>query len=343
MKKKPLLLMVVLLASVVTACGGSTTPSGVTASPTPTLPSPPVAGTISATISGLGSLSGGPFVAYGMAADNSVVWIHNGDTGTLVRIDPQTNTVVATISIASGPGEVAIAQGAVWVANATAGTLSRIDSQTNRVVATITLPAKNGRDGVAVAVSPGAVWVNDTVDDALIRIDPQTNRVVATIPNQFGPSDISFGAGATWVSTFTDPTHGLTRIDPQTNQVQARLDVGSTAGLQCTAVVALAQTVWAVALIPGNGPSVVLKRIDPDTNTVRATISVPGVVPFHFAADERGVWVWAPEGLLRIDPQTNRVVGELAMTGGAGVALGDGSVWFANASNGTLLRITPAP
>jgi hypothetical protein len=65
-------------------------------------------------------------------------------------------------------------------------------------------------------------------------------------------------------------------------------------------------------------------------------------VPFHFAADAHGVWVYGPDMLYRIDPNTNRVVGKLAMTGGAGVALGAGSVWIANGSDGTLLRITPA-
>src|SRR5262249_26307553 len=159
-----------------------------------------------------------------------------------------------------------------------AGTLLRIDPQTNQVVATITLPAKNGHDGASVAVSPGAVWVNDTVDDTLIRIDPQTNRIVATIHNQFGPSDVSFGAGAAWVSTASDPDYGLSRIDPQTSQMQAQISVGTNTGLHCTSVVALTQTVWAVCLIVGNGDSVVLKRIDPATNSVSATIPVPLVV-----------------------------------------------------------------
>jgi hypothetical protein len=55
------------------------------------------------------------------------------------------------------------------------------------------------------------------------------------------------------------------------------------------------------------------------------------------------VWIWDPaKGLERVDTQTDRVVAALPMKGGAGVALGAGSVWFANASEGTLLRITPA-
>jgi hypothetical protein len=73
-----------------------------------------------------------------------------------------------------------------------------------------------------------------------------------------------------------------------------------------------------------------------------AIISVPGVDPFHFAANEQGVWLYDPTvGLSRVNPATNQMVGLLALPGSNGVALGAGSVWFAK-SDGTLLRITPA-
>jgi YVTN family beta-propeller protein len=247
--------------------------------------------------------------------------------------------IVASILLGIGDGEVAIGEGSVWVANAKAHTVSRVDPATNKVVATIQLDGQVN----AVTVSPGAVWATNFADSGVVRIDPQTNKVVATIPNQLGPSDVSFGSGAMWVANRADTAHGLTRIDPATNQVQAQIDTGSAQGLACTAVVALAQTVWTVNLVLGDGTSVVLKRIDPATNKIIATIPIPGVVPFHFAADEHGVWVFGPDaGVLRIDPQTNQVVGQLAMTNGAGVALGAGSVWVANGAAGTLTRITPA-
>jgi streptogramin lyase len=336
MPKKQSLLLVAMLATLLAACGGGSASGGAV---TPT--TKPTIGSVTATITGLGPLSNGPFFTYGIAADDSAVWVHNGDNGAILRIDPQSNAVVASLTIPAGPGGVAIGEGTVWVANATVGTLSRINPQTNAVVATVTLPSQNKHDGAVVAISPGAVWVNDTVNDKVVRVDPQTNRVVATIADQFGPTDISYGAGQTWVSTFTDSSHGLTRIDPATNQVMARIDVGSSASLQCTSVVALPQAVWAVALQPGNGSSAVLNRIDPATNQVVATIPTPDIVPFHFAADDHAVWIWGPDGLYRVDAQTNHLIGMRALSGGAGVALGAGSLWFADGDNGTLLRITP--
>jgi YVTN family beta-propeller protein len=276
-----------------------------------------------------------------MAADDSAVWVHNGDTGTLLRIDPKTNAVIATIPVGDGAGGVAIGNGAIWVAHTRQ--ISRIDPQTNQIVATIALGWQDNAD--ALAASAEAVWVTDYADDQLTRIDPHTNKVVATIPNQGGPSDVSIGAGAAWACNRHDP-NGLNRVNLQSNQVDAQIAMlaANGQGLACTAVVALSHTIWTVDLTLGDGASVVLKRIDPSTNKVTATIPVPDTVPFHFAADDHSVWVWDPDkGLARVDTQKNQVVAALSMKGGAGVALGAGSVWFANASDGALVRITPAP
>src|SRR5262245_7594638 len=105
-------LALLAVALPVAACGGTTQAGGSPPpSATPTLPS---AGTVSATISGLGpnrAASNG----YELAADDTAVWVHNGQTGTLLRIDPKTNTLVATITVGAGDGGVALGQGAVWV------------------------------------------------------------------------------------------------------------------------------------------------------------------------------------------------------------------------------------
>src|SRR5262249_12283677 len=131
-------------------------------------------------------------------------------------------------------------------------------------------------------------------------------------------------------------------LDPQTNQVQAQIHVGADRVLGCESVVEKDKTVWAMSF-PADAPnSTALSRLDPATNTVIATIPLSGVVPYHFAADAQGVWVFDPHrGLLRIDPQANQVVGQLTLPGIAGIAVGAGSVWVALRSTGTLLRVTP--
>ena len=63
----------------------------------------------------------------GLAVGAGGVWSGDDGGGTLTRIDPQTNAIVAKIDIPAGAGEAAAGEGAVWVANTAAGTVSRID------------------------------------------------------------------------------------------------------------------------------------------------------------------------------------------------------------------------
>jgi YVTN family beta-propeller protein len=80
----------------------------------------------------------------------------SGKRGTVSRIDPQTNAVVATISVGHEPFAIAAADGAVWVANRTDSAISRIDPRTNRVVATIDV----GGEPEGLAADAGSVWVS---------------------------------------------------------------------------------------------------------------------------------------------------------------------------------------
>ena len=59
----------------------------------------------------------------------------------LVRIDPTTNGVEASIPVGRGAGDVAFGRGSVWVAGAIDHTVTRVDPVTNRVTASIPLDA----------------------------------------------------------------------------------------------------------------------------------------------------------------------------------------------------------
>jgi YVTN family beta-propeller protein len=76
--------------------------------------------------------------------------------GTVSRIDPKTNAVVATIRVGADPFGIAVGEGSVWVANRRGFSISRIDPRTNEVVASI--PIGNRPQGIAAG--HGAVWVS---------------------------------------------------------------------------------------------------------------------------------------------------------------------------------------
>jgi YVTN family beta-propeller protein len=343
-----LLLCVLLFA----ACG-STTPGGTpnTVSSSSVLNDPgklPSAGTVSATLAGIGG-GGDTGSIFGIAADDTAVWVHNSVKGTVVRVDPRTNQVVETIPVGHGEGDVGLEAGAVWVLNRDDYTVSRIDPATNQVVATIPLPQLQGRIHlrISLSVSPGAVWVTREDKDIGWRIDPQTNQVAATIYPAGGPAWMTFAAGSLWVCNRYSALFGVTRLDPTTNQALARIDISNGKQYACDGIAASSNgAVWAeLTRLSDSGPMFDegLVRIDPATNKVVFTLTMlESKVINALAADAQGVWsAKADKGLVRINPKTNQPTGFLSVLGVTGIAIGAGAVWALN-SDGDLMRITPA-
>jgi branched-chain amino acid transport system substrate-binding protein len=93
-----------------------------------------------------------------VAAGLGAVWVLNGNTATVTRIDPDQLAPVSTvrIGIERSPRRLAVGAGAVWVANGD-GTLARIDPAGG--VPRI-LPVAHGLNDLVVA--GGAVWVTAT-------------------------------------------------------------------------------------------------------------------------------------------------------------------------------------
>ncbi|HEV8563407.1 MAG TPA: hypothetical protein VGR41_00675 [Actinomycetota bacterium] len=165
----------------------------------------------------------------------------NGEgSGHVMRIDLETNEVIADIPVRSLPGPMAATDDAIWIGSR--GAVERIDPSTNTVVATLEIP---DRSVSAIAADTDAVWAI-TIPDApgdgategvLVRIDSATNAIVAEIPlgeevNGYA-DEVQIGAGSVWalgVRWFEkeDAEYGsdLVRVDPATNTIAARIPVG---------------------------------------------------------------------------------------------------------------------
>jgi YVTN family beta-propeller protein len=92
-----------------------------------------------------------------MAVGDDAVWVLNQDDGTVSRIDPDTDTVTATVRVSDGRipgGDITAGDGAVWVRTETE-LATAIDPATDEVVRVLG-PAKGSG---SVAVTPGAVWI----------------------------------------------------------------------------------------------------------------------------------------------------------------------------------------
>jgi streptogramin lyase len=229
----------------------STATAAATSAPTPAatpaaaaLPAPGKPITVKTPGGGIGVLAGGA----------GSVWSLLSTKGTIARIDPDTNTVVAELSILSGANAMAFANDALWVVSTANGVVTRVNGNSNVVLKTI----KVGRSPVALASGAGSLWVLNAGDGTVSRIDPASDKVAETIklgvtsiapPAGSAAGSIVFAEGSVWLSL---PGAPLTRIDPASNRVVQRF-TGTSGGTLATGLGSL----W-LAVSPTE-----LWRIDP--------------------------------------------------------------------------------
>lgn len=142
-----------------------------------------------------------------LAVTDDGVWA--AATSELVRIDPETNGVVARIRHDGGVGDIAVAAGAVWfVAGAEEdGAVWRVDPATGEVRQEI--PLENPSLWNQIDAEDGMVWVTSSPivhGDAeplvhLYGIESTTRAIVADIPLGEGASGLRPGEGATSLTT----------------------------------------------------------------------------------------------------------------------------------------------
>jgi YVTN family beta-propeller protein len=128
---------------------------------------------------------------------HDALWVTAKEDGLLLRVDPASNTVVATIETGAGAHGIAADAAAIWVTNYRANTVSRVDPSTNEVAATV---ARVG-SGVGIAAGGGAIWVS-TQGTGISRIDPMTNEasLVISLPFEWNYG-VAVDAGTIWVSS----------------------------------------------------------------------------------------------------------------------------------------------
>jgi YVTN family beta-propeller protein len=335
------LAVAVLLA--VTGCSGAAdTPS----SPRSTPPPPTPTGTTVPAFDRGRFAADIPLLGAGtMAVADGVLWVLASST--VVRVDPETNTVVGEpLRVPADAEAIAVGQGALWVASVAPGDLAtagkdqvtRIDLASGRRVATVTV----GRAPLDLAVTPGAVWAPNAGGggDSVARIDPETNRLAGRpVRTGASPQSLAVGGGSLWVANHDAQT--VTRIDLASGKVVADIPVPS----EPHRVAYGAGAAWV-----GNWHDNSVSRIDPETNRV---VGSPIPIGLHHAGNlvvgAGSVWVTsdyrvdaAAEDVVvvRIDPQTNRAVDTIAVGGHPiDVAATEGAVWVSVANPGRLLRI----
>jgi len=217
----------------------------------------------------------------------------------------------ASVAVQNDPTPILYSNGSIWVGNFTSNSVSRINPSTNTVIATITTPGFLDRPAALAEDDLGNVWAacSRFSGGSVSRIDPATNTVTANLYTATGlqPNGVGMGAGEMWVSfnqstgryrRFNTATLAETyssglglgygynfvddgtnvwfdngtvcqKIDPTTNTITS-ITAGITAGLGF-----LHYAFGYIWRVTNNG----IDRVDPTTNAVTAlTIATPNAV-----------------------------------------------------------------
>jgi streptogramin lyase len=149
----------------------------------------------------------------GVTVDEHGVWLVTDKNGSLVRIDPHTGTVRATVMIAAGSYNPHYSAGTVWVSQAEGSRLTGVDTASLQVSAIVA----TGPNPRFLTSGGGAVWTLNQGDGTVTRIDTRTQvttSIALHTPGRGG--DIKFDAGLVWS---TMPKMPLSVIDAKSGKL----------------------------------------------------------------------------------------------------------------------------
>lgn len=175
----------------------------------------PLAGPVDDVVVGEGSV----WATYSVPTDGATTYRHF-----VVRIDPATNQVVATIPDVSAP--LAVGGGSVWGSDGD-GALVQIDPTRAEIISRIALGVRPW----AMALADQAMWVLplESNDQEILRVDLGTGSVTARAGfaedlSVYGPVA---GGGAVWVPVVDAQGAQILRLAPQTGDLLERIPVPS--------------------------------------------------------------------------------------------------------------------
>jgi streptogramin lyase len=201
-----------------------------------------------------------------MVAAYGDVWVTNGGTHRLYRIDAQTRAVRA-LSIGRYVGGVAASAGKIWVSVDHTG-LARVDPQRLRVERRVQLIDRINGFITSIAAGRTAVWVATDGGDVL-KVDAATLRVRAQLRlgRSLATSVGVLGGDSYWVVRAGVPT--LFRIRTAGATIAARRAIGVHAARSFPSLAAAGGSLWLVQT-----PATVVE-LDSATGTARQILRVP--------------------------------------------------------------------
>jgi protein kinase-like protein len=260
----------------------------------------------------------------------------------LVRLDPQTNTISRVIDVGAQPMATAVGGRNVWVYSVADYAVSEIDADSGKVrnatVLPSTPPVLGLLSGPVLAADEARAWIIATdafAHGLLIGVRSQRGGA-RTYKLGLDPAAVAVGESAVWVVGLGSDTSELVRVDPASGRVTNRMRFPRASDI--TSVAVGLGAVWAVAYSTGE-----VYRIDPRTVTVSAHADL-GQRVGRLVFISGSVWVHVSDGggtTLLVDPKTLKYLRTLdccRLDEGMDEAAGFGSSWTNDSTTGTTVR-----
>ena len=135
----------------------------------------------------------------GVIASGGFIWVTSPLTGQIFKVDPESNTVAATLDVGGSPRFITAGEGALWVVDQRDATVQRIDPESGSVVARIAT-GESGGPGGDIDAGGGFVWVAWAHRSTGTQIDPASNAVAAHYASSGPITSMRYGAGSVWIA-----------------------------------------------------------------------------------------------------------------------------------------------
>jgi streptogramin lyase len=147
--------------------------------------------------------------ASAIAAEENQVWLADDLNDRIVRLDPLSGAVLASIDLPSpaGPTDIAVVGGAVWIAAPRNNAVLRLDAG-GAAVADLGLPLDDVRTVTGLGKD---VWLASPSTDIVARLDASTGRIATQVEVCDTPIAIAATPTGAWVACALD--RQLWRLD----------------------------------------------------------------------------------------------------------------------------------
>lgn len=263
------------------------------------------------------------------------IWVTSW-SGSVSRIDPASNTVTATIPLASGAGHIRAGTRGMWASSGSQGVIWLIDPETNTAKEVVRLPQKPSTDRpcwMDVVELDGVIWTTDPVNNGLLAFDSTTFAAKGAYPMPYNAAQcplatMSYAAGFLWVYSYS--FEGTLQVNPQSGEV-----VRDWRGL--TVPLDTGGETW----LGGNEKFARL-----DTSGTATGRSFPAAFEAsRIAAGDGVIWATLPNGtgVVVYDTATGESFRIGTGKGSEGVTFAFGSAWVTNKDENTVTRVSLSP